>query len=73
MESKTRPTWYPVKPGDLAFTPVAIMRDNIIVKVVAAHELKPDQIGWLAIDIPEGMVKPMTLSEALGKFQGCSL
>lgn len=70
---KHRPTWYPVEPGELHFTPVALMRDGRVTKIIPAHDLKPGQTGWLAIDLPEGPVRPMDVDVALGMFEGCSL
>ena len=73
MEGKTRPTWYPVKPGELGFTPIALKQGNTVIKVIPANQLKPGQTGWLAIDLPEGPAKPMTLDAALAQFEGCCL
>ena len=60
-----RPSWYPVNPGELSTMPVALMQDGIVQQIILAKDLLPGQIGWLAVDLPEGSVKPMSLEEAL--------
>lgn len=70
---KTIPMWQPVNPGDLYFTPIVLIGDDGVPKLIEAKDLAPGQTGWLAIDVPVRRARtPIPLEEALDMVNiGC--
>ena len=61
-----RGSWYPIQHGELNLTPIALIKDGRVEKIISAKDLEPGQIGYLAIDLPDGPPSPITLEQALG-------